>query len=180
MDKLCAEHPLAQQSAITRPGLVVSVPAQPNLTELRGSAEFQHHPHFGCLPAEPGKTRDHDSWRACWLRPDGWWLIDVPGTSRARDTFREAANGRLCRWVDLSHSQCCITVAGASARELLACGTPLDLRPTVFGPGQCTRTRCADFTVLLDHRAAGIDVYVDVTLATAFWAWLEDAVHSWQ
>jgi heterotetrameric sarcosine oxidase gamma subunit len=180
MDKLCVEHPLANQSAIARPGLVVSVPAPPNLTELRGGPEFQQHPHFGCLPSEPGKTRDLGAWRACWLRPQGWLLVDTPGATRARDMFREAANGEVCRLVDLSHSHCCIHIAGTSARELLACGTPLDLRPAAFGPGQCARTRCADFTILLDHRSAGIDVYVDVSLASAFWAWIEDAVHPWQ
>src|SRR5580658_6596138 len=165
MDKLRFEHPLANQSAIMLPDLVVQVPAQPNLTELRGGPQFHRHPRFDCLPVEPGKTRDRSGWRACWLRPDGWLLIDGPGASLAHDTFLEAASSKLCRLVDLSHSQCCINIAGASARELLARGTPLDLRPTIFGPGQCTRTRCADFTVLLDHRAAAIDVYVEISLA---------------
>jgi sarcosine oxidase subunit gamma len=177
MDKLRVEHPLANQSAITLPDLVVRVPSQPNLTELRGGLEFHRHPLFGCLPDEPGRTRDLDGWRACWLRPDGWLLIDVPGAALARDAFLQVADSKLCRLLDLSHSLCCINFAGAAARELLACGTPLDLRPVLFGPGQCTRTRCAEFTVLLDHRADGIDVYVDISLAYAFWAWIEDAVH---
>jgi sarcosine oxidase subunit gamma len=161
---------------ISLPTLAVRPLPQATLTELRGGLAFREDPAFRQLPDQPGRSRDHGSWRANWLRPDGWLLIDAtPSPTAASQTFAAAAQNRWCRLVDLSHSLVGIGLRGAAARDLLARGTPLDLRPQAFGPGCCTRTRCADFTVLLDHRAEGIEAYVDAPLAQALWNWIADA-----
>jgi sarcosine oxidase, subunit gamma len=175
MDSLRATHPLAGSAALTLPRLTVQVDPRPTLSELRGSAAFRQDPAFSQLPAAPGRSLDHGPWRANWIRPDGWLLIDALGTTGAGDAFEKAVQRKLCRLVDLSHGLVCISLRGADSRGLLAQGTPLDLRPRVFGPGSCARTRCADFTVLLEHRPDGLDVYVDCSLGQAFWNWITDA-----
>ena len=77
------------------------------------------------------------------------------------------------------HNRLAADVFGESgAPVLLGKGTPLDLRPGRFAPGQCARTVCADFPVLLDHTESGIEIYVDVPLASAFWEWLNDATRT--
>jgi heterotetrameric sarcosine oxidase gamma subunit len=174
MDSLRAAHPLADSSPIVLSALTVRVARQLNLIELRAGPPFREDSAFALLPG-PGLSSEHSGWRANWLRPDGWLLIDAAESSAARRRFVEAANRKQCRMIDLSHSLVCISISGAASRELLARGTPLDLRPAAFGPGQCTRTRCAGFTVMLDHRADSIDVYVDTSLAPVFWNWIEDA-----
>jgi heterotetrameric sarcosine oxidase gamma subunit len=175
MDSLRATQPLADNAPIVLPMLTVTAPAQPTLSELRGSTAFRDDPAYRQLLPAPGRSLDHGTWRANWIRPDGWLLIAAPQASDARDPFAAAAQRKLCRLVDLSHSLICISLRGAASREVLARGTPLDLRPRVFGPGCCTRTRCADFTVMLEHRPEGIDVYVDTSLAQAFWDWIAAA-----
>jgi heterotetrameric sarcosine oxidase gamma subunit len=175
MDSLRALPPLAVDARIVLPMLTVAALVQPTLSELRGSAAFREDPAYGQLPAAPGRSLDHGTWRANWIRPDGWLLIAAPQAGDARDTFAAAAQRKLCRIVDLSHSLIGLSLRGAASRDVLARGTPLDLRPRAFGPGCCTRTRCADFTVLLEHRPEGIDVYVDTSLAQAFWDWITAA-----
>jgi heterotetrameric sarcosine oxidase gamma subunit len=175
MDRLWRSQPLAQCVPISRPTLTVQPVPQSTLSELRGGLAFREDPAYRQLPSEPGRSLDHGTWRANWLRPDGWLLIDVPQAAVPSETFTAAAQNRLCRLVDVSHSLAGISLRGAGARDLLARGTPLDLRQHAFGPGCCTRTRCADFTVMLDHRPDAIEVYVDASLAQAFWNWIADA-----
>jgi sarcosine oxidase subunit gamma len=175
MDRLRLSRPLAQCLSISLPALTVQPVAPATLSELRGGLALREDPAYRQLPSEPGRSLDHGTWRANWLRPDGWLLIEASPAASAKQTFATAAQNNRCRLVDLSHSLIAISLRGAAARDLLARGTPFDLRPQAFGPGCCTRTRCADFTVMLDQRPDGIDVYVDASLAQALWNWIADA-----
>jgi sarcosine oxidase subunit gamma len=176
MASLAVSHPLATRTPLELPTLSVTAAPQPVSSELRACAAFHEDPAYGLLPDQPCRSVDHGTWRALWIRPDGWLLIDAPGSTAARDAFVEPVGRRLCRIVDLSHSLVCVRLRGAGARTVLAQGTPLDLRARAFAAGSCARTRCADFAVLLDQQPDGIDVYVDTSLALAFWNWLADAV----
>lgn len=161
--------------------LTVRVVPQNELFELRGSSAMLAARYPGLLPIQPNRSNAHDGWRALWLRPNGWLLSRSArvGGGAWSDVLHAQLAG-LCRITDLSHSRVCIALEGSGARVLLGKGTPLDLRPGRFAPRQCARTLCAGFPVLLDHTESGIDVYVDVPLAAAFWEWLNDAALEWR
>jgi heterotetrameric sarcosine oxidase gamma subunit len=169
-------HPLHQVAPLLGRGLIASV-AYRTLLELRGSGATLGERCPGLLPTVPNKTVSHDHWRALWLRPSGWLLSGAPGIpDEARwPELRRPVEEGLCRVWDLSHARVCINLKGTATAAVLAKGTPLDLRPHRFLQGHCARTWCAGFAVVLDRVADDIDVYVDSSLAAAFWDWLGDA-----
>jgi sarcosine oxidase, subunit gamma len=176
MPTLTIAHPLDHVAPLVGRGLAASVVYR-TVLEVRGNSTTlaEHCP--GLLPTAPNRTTPHDHWRALWLRPNGWLLSGAPETP---DDIRwpkltRAVEEGLCRVFDLSHARVCINLKGAATAAVLAKGTPLDLRPHRFLQEHCARTWCAGFTVVLDRVAGGIDVYVDSSLAVAFWDWLGDA-----
>ena len=176
MDRLTIAHPLEGMARLILREGVVSVVEHSLLLELRGRPAVlaQHFP--GLLPVQPNRSVAHDTWRAAWLRPNTWLVSgseEVRG-QRWAEVLR-AQEGGLCRLTDVAHARVCLRLPRVAGSLVLAKGTPLDLRPSRFGPGQCAQTWCAGFAVLLDCGTAGIDVYVDVSLAVAFWNWLSDA-----
>ena len=181
MDRLQLTHPLEDTAPRVLPDLLMRVIQHQILFELRGNPSAMAERCPGVLPIEPNRAIAHDTWRATWLRPDGWLLSGLePMSGRAWSGLLSAAEYRVCRLTEITHSRVCFALEGDRAPLLLAKGTPLDLRRHRLGPGQCARTWCAGFTVLLDHVGDAIHVYVDAPLAVAFWDWLCDAALEWQ
>jgi sarcosine oxidase subunit gamma len=197
MDKLPTEHPLDHVAPLVTRDLTASV-SHRTVLELRGLSATLAARYPGLLPTVPNRTISHDPWHALWLRPNAWLLSgppDIPDDARHRETT-DAANGDaqserwpeltraveegLCRVFDLSHARVCINLKGTATAAVLAKGTPLDLRAHRFPQGHSARTWCAGFTVVLDRVADGVDVYVDSSLALAFWDWLGDAAVEWR
>ena len=181
MSTLTMADPLDHVGPLVARDLAVSV-AHRTVLELRGHTAtlVAHCP--GLLPTVPNRTISHDLGRAMWLRPNAWLLSGAPETpddTRWPELTRAVEEG-LCRVLDLSHARVCINLKGSATAAVLGKGTPLDLRPHRFPQGHCARTWCAGFTVMLDSVADGIDVYVDRSLAVAFWDWLGDAGVEWR
>jgi sarcosine oxidase, subunit gamma len=181
MDRLTSAHPLEYVAPLVGRGLAASV-AHRTVLGLRGHSATLAARYPGLLPTVPNRTIPHGPWRALWLRPNAWLLTGAPGTpddARWPELMCAAEEG-VCRFLDLSHARVCINLRGTATSAVLAKGTPLDLRPHRFLQGHCARTWCAGFTVVLDRVADGIDLYVDSSLAVAFWDWLEDAAVEWR
>ena len=176
MDRLSLAQPLADRVPISLPELRAQVLPQRNVAEIRGDAVSLLQQYSGLLPSSPNRSVDHGTWRAVWLRPDGWLLIDTAENYGVSPAFWAAAAAASARVTDVSHSLVGIALSGTAVRRVLAQGTSLDLRASRFGPGQCARTWCAGFSLLLDHTHNHLDIYVDATAAPAFWTWLNDAV----
>jgi sarcosine oxidase, subunit gamma len=87
---------------------------------------------------------------ALWLGPDEWLLIapEAAGASVLAE-LESALRGRPCSLVDVSHRQIGLEVAGADAELLLAAGCPLDLHPSAFPVGTCTRTMLGKTEIVL-------------------------------
>jgi sarcosine oxidase subunit gamma len=134
------------------------------------------------LPTEPCTAAAKGQIGALWLGPDQWLLTcpasDVAGLIGA---LRAALADAHAAITDLSDGRVALRVAGPSARDVLAKGTPLDLHPRAFPPGRCTGTLLAKATVLIHlldddpARGASFDVYVARSFAQYLWIWLEDA-----
>jgi sarcosine oxidase subunit gamma len=82
---------------------------------------------------------------------------------------------------EVSDAHVALRVAGPSARDVLAKGTPLDLHPRAFPPGSCARSLLAKASVaihLVDNdrdRGPVFDIYAARSFAHYLWMWLEDA-----
>jgi sarcosine oxidase subunit gamma len=92
---------------------------------------------------------------ALWLGPDERLLLAPEGAEESvAAAIGKALAGIPHSLVDVSHRQVGLAVAGASARDRLASGCPLDLDPDVFQLGHCTRTVFARAEVVLWRRSA--------------------------
>jgi sarcosine oxidase, subunit gamma len=89
------------------------------------------------LPTMPCRATTHGAGSALWLGPDEWLLIE---TANAPTMFRTAKPTGPAALVDVSHRNCGLVVAGPEAARLLNAACPLDLDPSVFPVGMCTRT----------------------------------------
>jgi sarcosine oxidase, subunit gamma len=108
-------------------------------------------PAVACRAAVAGDTA------ALWLGPDEWLLIS--GEHAADETvleLRAALAGLPHSLVDVSHRQVALEVSGPDAPLLLAAGCPLDLEPSAFPVGMCTRTMLAKAEIVLWRTAADV------------------------
>ncbi len=134
------------------------------------------------LPTEPNTATAKGSSTALWLGPDQW-LLTCPADDATFfiNTLRQALAGSHTALTDVTDGRVALTLAGPSARELLAKGCPLDLHPRAFGPGRCAQSLLAKADVLLHLRADDpltgptFDLYVARSFADYAWSWLEDA-----
>jgi sarcosine oxidase, subunit gamma len=134
------------------------------------------------LPTDPNTSAAKGSITALWQGPDQW-LLTCPADDVAFfiNTLREALAGSPTALTEVSDGRIALTLAGPSARDLLAKGCPLDLHPGTFEPGQCAQSLLAKADVLLhlradDHEAGPtFDLYVARSFAHYLWSWLEDA-----
>lgn len=134
------------------------------------------------LPTEPCTSATKAQIRALWLGPDQW-LLTCPAREVAGliGLLRAALSEVHASITEVTDGRVALRVAGPSARDVLAKGTPLDLHARAFPPGRCAGTLLAKATVvihLLDDdpvRGPSFDVYVARSFAHYLWTWLEDA-----
>ncbi|GLZ54644.1 sarcosine oxidase subunit gamma family protein [Actinomycetospora sp. NBRC 106378] len=104
----------------------------------------------GTLPRSPDTWTELPDGVALRLGPDEWLL-----TSAAADPHRwedrvdalAAPHGGMA--VDVSAQRVGLRLHGPAARDLLAFGCSIDLRPTAFGRGRCAQTLFGQAAVLL-------------------------------
>lgn len=120
---------------IAVPGWLAVTPA-PDLARLslRGAAAALGAAFAIALPREPCRAVSAGGRTALWLGPDEWLLLASPGTLDPATPVPGAAV------VDIGHRQVGLTLDGPGAVDALAAGCPLDLHPSAFPPGMCTRT----------------------------------------
>lgn len=131
------------------------------------------------LPMAPNRWHGDDRIAAAWLGPDEWLLIGPDGGAKEfEQAIRDARP--IDPWlsvVDVSHNYICFSVSGRRARELLAKGCALDLRPHAFSAGDCAQTVIGKSRVLLRALAAPdlLEIWVRNSFAGYMAAWMLDA-----
>ena len=93
------------------------------------------------------------------------------------DSCDKALNGVLHHAVVYSSALEVFRIRGPGARELLAMGSGVDLRPASFVSGDCCRTRFAQIPVIIV--ALGDDefeLYCDRTFTAYVSDWLADSI----
>lgn len=126
------------------------------------------------LPLTPNTALEAESQTVLWLGPEEWLVVSDPTTHPdTMDRLVHNLNDGRSLAVDVSDQRTVIEVSGEKARELLSKGTSIDLRSTIFGPGQCRQTVFATaFSILHCKEAAKFDFYIDQTFAEYVLAWL--------
>jgi sarcosine oxidase subunit gamma len=113
-----------------------------------------------------------------WLGPDEW-LVVTPGdlTASLGAALRTALSGVRSAVTEVNGGQTVVVLRGASVRDVLAKGCPLDLDPRVFRSGACAQSHLAKAPILIRTLADGaaFEIVVRRSFADYFWMWLEDA-----
>ena len=111
---------------------------------------------FGCaLPHDACRAAEEGARAALWLGPDEWLLLAPDGEAASLFAAIEGAlGGTPHALVDISHRQVGFVAEGRQAAALLNAGCPLDLDPSAFPIGMCTRTVLAKCDVTLWRRGS--------------------------
>jgi sarcosine oxidase, subunit gamma len=142
---------LYELSMPSKAGVVaVSDPGTAARFVYRGAAVLFPESFGVALPTAPMRAHDEGSRAALWLGPDEWLLLAPDADeSTLGAVLAEALTGKAASLVDVSHRQVGLVVTGPRAAELLNAGCPLDLDPTAFPVGMCTRTVLAKVEIIL-------------------------------
>ena len=131
----------------------------------------------GPLPTAADSWTEVPGGRAMRLGPDEWLLTHA--TARPEDWefhVDEAAAAHAGTAVDVSAQRTTIRLRGPAARELLAFGCAIDLRPASFPHGRCAQTLLGQAPVLLvAHGDDDLQLFVRTSMAGYVVDWLVDA-----
>jgi sarcosine oxidase subunit gamma len=127
------------------------------------------------LPGQANHVSQDKDLHALWVAPREWLLVSEVTANRDGLAARVAASGGALS--DLSHARTVLRLAAEPARDILAKGCPLDLRPASFLPGHCAQSVLAGVGILLHHLADGahMDIYTARSYGRFIYAWLDDA-----
>jgi len=102
------------------------------------------------LPADTCRATVGAAAAGLWLGPDETLLLPPPVADRSwREVLGEALSGLAHSLVDVSHRQTALELSGPNAEAMLAVGCPLDLHPSAFPVGMCTRAVFAKCEIVL-------------------------------
>jgi len=129
------------------------------------------------LQLAPVMHASGDSLRSLWFGPDRWLLVSDTMTPDAMiDSCDQALDGILHNAVDYSAGMAVMRLAGFDARQVLATGTGVDLRPASFPVGSCCRIRLAQVAVVLVADAPeSFELYVDRSYESYLSDWLAES-----
>jgi sarcosine oxidase, subunit gamma len=131
----------------------------------------------------PNRVGSLDGRDVLWLGPDEWLVVGPPGDAPAIETLLHQALGDTHgSVVDVSANRTTLSVSGPHARDVLAKGCPIDLHPSVFGPGHCAQTLLARAQVILRQVDADPTYHVLVrgSFAPYLAEWLADATREFR
>lgn len=150
----------------------VNLRGDPEDRKFRAAAEQQ----LGLeLPVTSNTWTSNEDFTVYWLGPDEWLIYCRNGEQSATiDNLRRAFDGSHAALTDVSDYYLVIRLTGDKARELLSKGTPLDVHPTVLGPGMCAQTCFGHATILLSclDDAPTFDIQIRWSFAEYLWNFL--------
>jgi sarcosine oxidase subunit gamma len=124
------------------------------------------------LPVKACSTVATDSVRLVWVGPDDWFVIGQPGRQAAlAAALRQALGEQHAAVTDVSSGYFVVSLAGPSARELLAQGCPMDFHPSAFHMDQAASTHFhkVGITLWRTGDAANFELLVRRSFIDHFW-----------
>ena len=132
---------------------------------------------FGLELPAPGHRSDSPTLALAWSAP-GHWLASAEGVDRSAFETRLREKLSLVAAIsNQSDGRSVIRISGPAARDVLAKGVPIDLHPSVFGPGRTASTIVAHINVhfwQLDE-VPTFEFAVFRSFAPAFWRFLTES-----
>jgi len=156
-------HPLAALAAASPACAVVRLVALSPTTRLvvRGDA-----PPFGLALPDTCRARVSGERALLWLGPDEFLLLAPEGCELQPSMAT----------VDVSHRDAAVLVCGPRAAWVINAFCPLDLHPSAFPVGMCTRTIFAKAEIILWRRETEtFRIEVARSFAPYVWQCLEEA-----
>ena len=130
------------------------------------------------LPKAPNTVTLKNATTIFWMGPDEW-LIHSPQTEPEPliRQLRQEFTSQHVALTDVSDYYVVLRLSGARTREVLSKGTPFDLNPGVFQPGDCAQTRFGHAGVLLHcvDSNSTIDIQVRWSFAEYLWLFLVES-----
>lgn len=128
------------------------------------------------LPDAPIAVAGQNGLVVLGTAPGNWLAIDDTGNpSFARDLAARLEG--LAAVADQSSTYYAVQLEGKAARQLIQSGCPIDLHPSVFGPGQVAVTQIAHMGIVL-RCVSEADIYELAcfrSFAGSFRHWLDEA-----
>ncbi len=124
------------------------------------------------LPVQACTTVANQRLRLVWVGPDDWFLIGPQGEQAALVTaLRQALGEQHAAVTDVSSGYFVVSLAGPSARELLAQGCPMDFHPSAFHMDQAASTHFhkVGITLWRTGDAANFELLVRRSFIDHFW-----------
>lgn len=132
------------------------------------------------LPFAANTHTTNNRFQLFWLGPDEWLLhldpLQLEATLSALHTGMESIHHAI---TDVSDYFTVIALSGPQCREILASGTPLDIREERFQAGQCAQTLFGHASILLwPHDAQSYQLQVRWTYAHYLYTYLAQSIHN--
>ena len=128
------------------------------------------------LPTSPNTTTNNDKITALWLSQKEWLLVVNSSTNNEEiELLQNELNNTDALAIDVSDRWTTINISGNKVIDVLSKGTFVDLDNSVFGAGTCVQTTLWTANVIIykiDSKPS-FDLFVDSTMATFLWQWLE-------
>ncbi len=156
------------QIAVCPPRSVVSVTARKDKSDAVSKLIKKH---YGLSVPTTGCSNSNNKMAMHWAGPDQWY---VTSTNEIYDDLVKQLAG-VASVVDQSHGRVTLVISGKNVRDVLAKGTPVDLHPTVFKPGNCALTEMAHIAVhIAEISSDEFEVSFYRGFAQSFWEWLTE------
>lgn len=131
------------------------------------------------LPKQTNTTTSSDNITALCLGPDQWLLKAADNEEKAlQQTLDDAVKEQFAAVTIVSDQYTAFHITGPDTREILAQACSIDLHPSRFGPGQCSRCKFArTWAILLPlGENAGYEVFAESTYTHYLRLWFGKAV----
>jgi sarcosine oxidase, subunit gamma len=123
------------------------------------------------LPREACRAAATGARAALWMGPDEWLLLGPDSEAvLIEGQLIKALAGLAHSVVDVSHRDVGLELSGAKAAAALNAGCPLDLHPSAFPTGMCTRTLLAKAEIVLWRRGPQL-FHVETWRSFADYVW---------
>lgn len=123
------------------------------------------------LPVSACTTLANQRLRLVWVGPDDWFVLGPQGEQAALGAaLRLALGDQHAAVTDVSSGYFVVSLAGPSARDLLAQGCPMDFHPSAFHADQAATTHFYKVGITLWRTAApNFELLVRRSFIDHFW-----------
>jgi sarcosine oxidase subunit gamma len=124
------------------------------------------------LPVQACTTVANHRLRVVWVGPDDWFVFGPQGEqAKLAEALRLALGEQHAAVTDVSSGYFVVSLAGLSARDLLAQGCPMDFHPNAFHVDQAATTHFhkVGITVWKSGDASRFELLVRRSFIDHFW-----------